>query len=81
MADEQIPLRVTFDADANAAYIYLAEEPERGWRHGRTVTVDPDEIGGMVNIDLDDDGRLIGVEVLDARSLLSDRLMAALTAR
>jgi uncharacterized protein YuzE len=31
----------------------------------------------MVNIDLDDDGRLIGVEVMDARSLLSDKILAA----
>ncbi|MCW2783549.1 MAG: hypothetical protein JWP74_66 [Marmoricola sp.] len=34
----------------------------------------------MVNIDLDDDGRLIGIEVLDARSLLSDQILTALDA-
>ena len=78
MPETPIPLRVTFDPEVNAAYIYLADEPALGWRHGRTVPVDPVEIGGMVNIDLDDDGRLIGLEVMDARSLLSDRILAAL---
>lgn len=71
-----VPVEVTFDGEANASYIYLADEPALGWRHGKTVPVDVDAIGGMVNIDLDDDGRIIGVEVLDARSLLSDKLLA-----
>ena len=35
----------------------------------------------MVNIDVDDDGRLVGIEVMDARSLLSDKLLAALDRR
>ena len=77
MPETPIPLRVRFDPEADAAYIYLADEPPRGWRHGKTIPVDPVEIGGMVNIDLDDDGRFIGVEVMDARSLLSDKILAA----
>lgn len=81
MDETPIPLRITFDPDANAAYVYLADEPSTGWRHGKTVPVDPHELGGMVNIDVDDDGRLIGIEVLEARSLLSDKLMTALTTR
>ncbi len=34
----------------------------------------------MVNIDVDAEGRLIGIEVLDARSLLSDVILAFLDA-
>lgn len=78
MPETPVPLRVTFDPEVDAAYIYLADEPAMGWRHGKTIPVDPAEIGGMVNIDLDDDGRLIGVEVMDARSLLSDKILDAL---
>lgn len=73
-----VPLRVTFDNEANAAYVYLADEPESGWRHGKTVPLDPFAVGGMVNVDFDTDGRVIGIEVLDARSVLSDKLLAAL---
>lgn len=78
MPETPVPLRVTFDREADAAYIYLADEPRLSWRRGKTIPIDPAEIGGMVNIDLDDDGRLIGIEVLDARSLLSDKILAAL---
>ena len=78
MPETPIPLRVTFDPEADASYIYLADEPALGWRHRKTVPVDPNEIGGMVNVDLDDDGRLIGIEVMDARNLLSDKILAVL---
>ena len=76
MKRRSVPVEVTFDDEANASYIYLADEPALGWRHGRTVAVDVEAIGGMVNIDLDDDDCIIGIEVLDARSLLSDKLLA-----
>lgn len=72
-----VPVQITFDPEVNAAYIYLAGEPTTGWRHGKTVPIPVDEIGGMVNIDIDADGRLIGVEVFDARSLLPDKMLAA----
>jgi len=81
MTEATIPLRVTYDPEANAAYIYLAEEPPSGWRHGKTVPLDTIEVGGMINLDLDEDGRLMGLEVLDARSVLSDQLLTGLTGR
>jgi uncharacterized protein YuzE len=81
MAETLIPLVVTFDGEANAAYIYLADEPESGWRHGKTIPIDPVAVGGMINLDIDNDGRLIGLEVLAARSVLSDKLLTALTTR
>ncbi len=50
-------MRITYDAEADAAYVYLTElveEPET-----RTVTND-------VYMDFDEQGRLVGIEVLDA---------------
>ncbi len=74
-------LRITYDSESNAAYIYLADEPALGWRHGKTVPVDQQTVGGMVNLALDDDGRRFGVEVLDARGLLSDRMLEVFDSR
>ncbi len=61
--------RVTYDPEANAAYVYLVGEIRAG-EAVQTVCVDPVEIGGMVNIDLDSEGRILGIEILDARSLM-----------
>lgn len=65
--------RVEYDAEANAAYIYLVQEILSGGV-ARTVSIDPRE-GMMVNLDLDSEGQIIGIEVLDARSLLSPDLL------
>jgi uncharacterized protein YuzE len=78
MIEREVPLPVSFDAEANATYIYLADEPRLGWRHGKTVPVLVDESNGMVNIDIDDDGRIMGIEILPARSLLSEKVLQAL---
>jgi uncharacterized protein YuzE len=78
MRDREVPVRITLDDEADAAYIYLADEPRLGWRHGKTISIAPNEIGGEVNIDLDDDGRIVGIEVLDAKALLSDKVIKAL---
>ena len=72
-----MPVRVTYDAESNAAYIYLADEPALGWRHGETVPLPLGPNNRMVNVDFDDDGRLMGIEVLDARSLLPDKMLKA----
>ena len=64
-----IPVGVTYDPEADAAYFYLVEEIRLG-EAVRTVSVDPQSIGGMVNLDLDADGRILGLEVLDASRLL-----------
>jgi|APDOM4702015073_1054812.scaffolds.fasta_scaffold60449_2 uncharacterized protein YuzE len=69
MSTPREPLRIEYDPEANAAYIYLTAEIPAG-SVSRTVCVDPREIGGMVNLDLDDEGRIIGLEVLDARQML-----------
>lgn len=67
-------MRVTYDADADAAYIYLVAEIPAGGVV-RTVPVDPREINGMINLDFDADGLLVGIEVLDASRFISPELL------
>lgn len=66
-------MRVTYDRDADAAYIYLEEIQAGGV--DRTVPVDPSEISGMINLDFGKDGKLLGIEVLDASRFLSEQVL------
>jgi uncharacterized protein YuzE len=63
-------MHVTFDPAANAAYIQLVEEIGPGGV-AKTYPCDPREVGGMINLDFDSGGRLLGIEVLGARSMLT----------
>ncbi|PZG37071.1 hypothetical protein C1I98_26055 [Spongiactinospora gelatinilytica] len=67
-------LRVTYDAKANAAYIYLNQDDTEA-RVAWMYPGDPVAVDGMINLDFDESGRLIGVEVLDARSKLPAHLL------
>lgn len=62
-------MRFTYDAVADAAYLYIAEEIPPG-AVAKTYCCDPGEVGGMINLDFDNSGKLLGVEVLDASALL-----------
>jgi uncharacterized protein YuzE len=62
-------IRVTYDPDANAAYLYLSDPQSPGVSIAM-YPCDPAKVGGMINLDFDNEGRLIGVEVLAARSKL-----------
>jgi uncharacterized protein YuzE len=74
MKDSIEPLRVTYDPEANAAYIYFVPEIKFGGV-ARTVPVDGGDHPWMVNLDVDSEGRLLGIEVLDARRLLPVALL------
>ncbi len=63
-------LKIRYDADANAAYVYVAAEGTLAGNIAKTYLCDTREINGMINLDFDDDGRLLGVEIMDARSKL-----------
>lgn len=69
-------MRITYDADADAAYIYLADEIEAGGV-ARTYACDPQEVNGMINLDFDEAGRLIGIEVMDASKMLPTKALRA----
>ena len=74
MKDSLEALRVTYDSEANAAYIYFVPEIEPGGV-ARTVPVDGGDHPWMVNVDVDGEGRLLGIEVLDARHLTPPSLL------
>ena len=65
-------MRVTFDEEADAAYIYLVDDALK------PLTSVPVEgiLPWMINLDFDADGRLVGIEVLEARRLLPGDFLA-----
>jgi uncharacterized protein YuzE len=66
-------VRVTYDADADAdadaAYVYLVNAIAAG-EVSRTISVDFEQAGGMINLDLDHEGRVLGIEFIDGSVLL-----------
>lgn len=65
MKEIRKPLRVTYDVEADAAYIYLSDEIGMGGV-ADSVPLDPAANRGMINLDFDAEGRLVGIEVLAA---------------
>jgi len=66
-------VRISYDPDADAAYIYLTDEPLMPGRD--CVPCDtPDGVSAMVILDWRD-GRLTGLEVLDASAVLHRDLL------
>jgi len=63
-------LKLTYDHLADAAYIYLVQEIDKG-QVKKTYLCDPSEIGGQINLDFDASGTLLGIEILDASRFLS----------
>jgi uncharacterized protein YuzE len=67
-------MRVTYDPEADAAYVYLTDADLSPGLD--SVPVDPPE-GMQAFVVLDwKDGRIVGLEVLDASSLLHPDLLA-----
>lgn len=62
-------MRVTFDPEANAAYVYLKDQIPPGGV-SRSEFCDVEVAGGPVFLQFDSDGRLIGIEILGATELL-----------
>jgi len=65
-------MRVTYDHEADAAYIYLREIEPGGSQ--RQCVVDC-EVTAEIVLDIDASGRLIGIEVLGARDGLPRQLL------
>lgn len=57
--------RITYDQDADAAYIYFA--PIAPGQVAETF-----ELTDALNLDVDETGRVLGLEVLDATSFFRD---------
>jgi uncharacterized protein YuzE len=58
-------MRVTYDKQANAAYVYLVSEILPG-SIKETYTCNPIEVGGEINLDFDSQRKLVGIEILNA---------------
>jgi uncharacterized protein YuzE len=67
-------MRVTYDAQADAAYVYLTDEPLPPGRDSVPCEV-PDGVHALVVMDWRD-GRIVGLEVPDASKLLHRDLLA-----
>lgn len=67
-------MKITYDPQADAAYIYLTGEPLMPGRN--SIFCDPpDGMRAFVVMDWKD-GKIVGLEVLDASSLLHADLLA-----
>ncbi len=66
-------MKITYDKEADAAYIYLQEIKHEGvsWTH----PCDSIEVKGMINLDFDNKDILIGIEVLSASKTLPKKLL------
>jgi uncharacterized protein YuzE len=69
-------VRMTHDADANAAYIYLVDEIARGEiAHSRVADIPMDN--ATITVDFDAEGRVLGIELLGAsRALRAETIRA-----
>lgn len=69
-------MKIEYDKNADAAYIYLISEEEikTEWVK-KTYSCDPIEVYGMINLDFDSNGFLGGIEVMDASKKLSKELL------
>ncbi|TYK51119.1 DUF2283 domain-containing protein [Actinomadura decatromicini] len=70
-------VKVTYDQQANAAYIYLLDPTQAGTKSAHMYACDPVDVDGVINLDFDAEGRVIGIEILDARSKLPRYLLDA----
>lgn len=62
-------VRMTYDPDADAAYIYVTDPIGRG-EAASGVVLDHHFDSASVNVDLDDQNRLLGIELLGVSRLL-----------
>jgi uncharacterized protein YuzE len=74
MAVTTSAVRVSYDPEADAGYVYLREDSERG-RVARTAFCDIELQNAAINVDFDDQGRVAGFEILGARQVLPESLL------
>lgn len=72
-------MRMTYDADADAAFVYLVDAVDGG-DVAQSHMCDLEVREGAVILAMDADGRLLGIEVLGASKLLSPETLAAASA-
>lgn len=68
-------IRVTYDPQADAAYIYLVDEINAGEAKTQVICGEEEGRAPEIVLDLDAHGMLLGVEVLDASRRLPPQLL------
>lgn len=66
-------MRMTFDKDVDAAYIYLKDKIGKG-EVKNTIALNDDII-----LDFDTDKKLIGIEILSASKVISQKVVAEIS--
>lgn len=64
-----IKMKLEYDKDADAAYIYLVDDMGEG------EAVKTIELNDNIILDFDAQGKLIGIEVLDASKILNEKIL------
>ena len=67
-------MRVTYDGEANAAYVYLQDKISPG-AVKRSYVCNHDGLDGEIILDVDENNRLIGIEVLHASNRMPSPLL------
>ena len=67
-------MKITYDKNANAAYLYIKDEIKQGESY-KTYCCDPKEVDGMINLDFDEHGELLGIEVIGANKKLPQEVL------
>lgn len=70
-------MKITYDAEADAAYISVVEKIGAGEAVQQVSFIDTPNGESQLNLDFDAVGRLLGVEVLVASKALASELLAA----
>ena len=68
-------MRITYDKEADAAYIYVVDKIGKG-EAKMTCSIDK-KVSGMVNLDFDAAGRLLGIELIPGSRLLSKEVLSS----
>jgi uncharacterized protein YuzE len=72
-------MRITYDADADAAYIALVDAIADGAAAQQLHSIVTPGGLGEVTLDFDREGRILGIEVLNASAVLPPAALAAAT--
>jgi len=68
-------MRITYDGEADAAYVYLVDRIEQGGVARTSVAGHGSPALDSINLDFDADGRLLGIEVLGAGRVLREETL------
>ena len=69
-------MKLTYDGQADMAYLYIAEDVADG-DAAVTVVVDDEDLRGDLAVDLDADGRVLGIEIFNPRAQLRPDVLAS----